>query len=262
MDDMATKSDRERQYAISQSISSQFNVISDISPDDMLFDFLLHTVFSGNYTQTVQAYFSGGEDCARRFAALCGEHLQGKPQTILEFASGYGRVARHARRLFPETQWTSSDVHTQAVAFGKDVLGLDSFLSPRQPANWTAYRTFDVVFALSFFSHMPDKTFGLWLEQLFRSVTQGGLLIFTTHGAISLRNMRANGLDAVFDQNGYYWNGQSDQRDLDSRDYGTSAVTFSYVLRAIRALPECELIRFQQAFWWAHQDVYILRKQK
>jgi len=110
MNDNDTEGDRDRQYAKSQSIASQFNVIPDISPDDMLFDFLLQTAFSHNYTHTVQAYFSGGEDCARRFAALCDDHLQGKPQTVLEFASGYGRVARHARQFFPGTQWTSSDV--------------------------------------------------------------------------------------------------------------------------------------------------------
>ena len=171
-----------------------------------------------------------------------------------------GRQAREA--VLPRNAVDFQRCATQAVAFGKDVLGLDSFLSPQRPADWNADRAFEVVFALSFFSHMPDATFGLWLERLLRSVTHGGIFIFTTHGAISIRNMRANGLDAAFDENGYYWNGQSDQRDLDSKDYGTSAVTFSYVLRAIRALPECELIRFQQAFWWAHQDVYVLRKQK
>jgi hypothetical protein len=160
----------------------------------------------------------------------------------------------------PGTQWTSSDVHPQAVNFAKDMLDLDSFVSPTRPEEWTTKRTFEVVFALSFFSHIPDATFRRWIERLFGSVERGGLLIFTTHGAVSARNMKANGLNADFDRSGYYWSPQSDQRDLDAKDYGTSAVTFDYVHNALRALPNFELIRFQQAFWWAHQDVYVVRK--
>ena len=117
------------------------------------------------------------------------------------------------------------------------------------------------MFALSFFSHMPDATFAAWLERLFSTVEPCGILVFTTHGAISLRNMKAGGLEANFNENGFYWNAQSDQRDLNSTDYGTSAVTLSYVQRALHSLPEAELIRFQQAFWWGHQDLYVVRKR-
>jgi hypothetical protein len=151
-------------------------------------------------------------------------------------------------------------VHPRAVEFNADRLGLDSFISPSRPAGWTIERRFDVVFALSFFSHMPDATFAPWLERLFCTVEQGRILVFTTHGAISLRNMRAGGLDAHFNVNGFYWNAQSDQRGIDSTDYGTSAVTLSYVQRALQSLPGAELIRFQQAFWWSHQDLYVVRR--
>jgi SAM-dependent methyltransferase len=227
----------------------------------MLFDFLIRAVFLADHPKAVDAYFTGGQACAQRFAALCREHLQSDPKAVLEFASGYGRVARHAKHVLPATTWTCSDVHPRAIEFNADRLGLDSFISPSRPEGWTIERRFDVVFALSFFSHMPDATFTPWLERLFSTVEPGGILVFTTHGAISVRNMKAGGLDAKFDENGFYWNAQSDQRDIDSTDYGTSAVTLNYVQRALQSLPEAELIRFQQAFWWSHQDLYVVRKR-
>ncbi len=250
------------QRPLLQSIAAQMNVAPDISADDMLFDFLVRAVFLTEHPKAVDAYFTGGQDCARRFAALCREHLQREPTTVLEFASGYGRVARHAKHVLPATSWTCSDVHTRAVEFNADRLGLPSFISPSRPEGWTVERKFDVVFALSFFSHMPNATFTPWLERLFSNVEPGGIFVFTTHGAVSLRNMKAGGLNAIFNDNGFYWNAQSDQRDLNSTDYGTSAVTLSYVQRALHSLPEAELIRFQQAFWWNHQDLYVVRKRQ
>lgn len=251
----------DQQRNLSHSIASQMNVAPEISANDMLFDFLVRAVFPTDHANAVNAYFVGGQECARRFAALCREHLQSEPKTVLEFASGYGRVARHAKHVLPATCWVCSDVHIRAVEFNADRLGLNSFISPSRPEDWTVERKFDVVFALSFFSHMPDATFAPWLERLLNMVALGGILVFTTHGGISLRNMKAGGLDANFNENGIYWNAQSDQRDIDSTNYGTSAVTLSYVQRALRSLAEAELIRFQQAFWWRHQDLYVVRKR-
>jgi SAM-dependent methyltransferase len=249
------------QRTLACSIAAQMNVVSEINSEDMLFDFLVRAVFPNDHSKAVDAYFTGGQSCAQRFAALCREHLQSEPETVLEFASGYGRVARHAKHVLPASSWTCCDVHPRAVEFNADRLGLESFISPARPEDWSVERRFGVVFALSFFSHMPDATFAPWLKRLLSTAEPGGLLVFTTHGAISLRNMKSGGFDASFNENGFYWNPQSDQRDLDSRNYGTSAVTQSYVQRALQSLPEAELIRFQQAFWWGHQDLYVIRKR-
>jgi SAM-dependent methyltransferase len=249
-----------QQRQLSNSIASRMNVESEINSDDMLFDFLVRSVFPTDHPRAIEAYFNGGADCAQRFATLCREHFESEPETILEFASGYGRVTRHIKKLFTNTLWTCGDVHQRAVDFSRGKLGLDAFRSPTRPNDWTVTRKFDVVFALSFFSHMPDATFGAWLERLLETVSPDGILIFTTHGAVSLRNMKAGGLNAVFDDNGFFWDSNSDQRDLDSTDYGTSVVTLSYVNRLLKPLRNSELIRFQQAFWWRHQDLYVVRK--
>jgi hypothetical protein len=121
-------------HALSKSIAARKNVIPEIDPEDMLFDYFVRILFKTNYPQAIDSYFASGEDCAKKFAALCREHLKSDPRTVLEFASGYGRVARYATQVLPETDWTSSDVHPRAVEFIANRIGLKSFISPS--ARW------------------------------------------------------------------------------------------------------------------------------
>ena len=50
-----------------------------------------------------------------------------------------------------------------------------------RPEDFRPSEQFDVVFALSFFTHMPKSTFGRWLARLPRG-PPSGQLAFTTHG--------------------------------------------------------------------------------
>lgn len=258
--DIDIKTILAEQRPLSEALAAQRNVIPEIDPDDMLFDFLIRSIFPTDHPQAINAYFNGGEDCARKFAVLCREHLQSEPRTVLEFASGFGRVARYAKHVLPETKWTSSDVHPKAVDFITDRIGIESFISPGKPDGWTVDRKFHVVFALSFFSHMPNALFGRWLERVFSAVEPGGIFIFTTHGAATVKMLRENGANPTLNEAGYYWDFGTDQRDIDTNEYGTSVVTLAYTQRALSALPTAELIRFQQGFWWGHQDLYVVRR--
>ena len=250
-----------QQEAHIAEVGQRKGVLGHIHEHDMLFDFLVRAVFLTDPAKAVDAYFEGGEDCCRRFAALCAEHFQGTVGTVLEFASGYGRVARHAHRLLPGTRWICCDIHLEAVEYTRSRLGLEAMLSSTDPEAWDAGgQRFNVVFALSFFSHMPHATFDYWIERLLDVVAPGGLLIFTTHGEVSAGNMRAGGLDAQFNEAGFFWHTASDQRDLEAVDYGTSVVTLAYVHRALQRQPGARLIRFQEAWWWGHQDLYVARR--
>lgn len=242
-----------------RKIAAEKQVPHTISDQDMLLDFLVRSVFPQDHTLAIKAYFDGGEDCAKRFAALVADHSP-KANSILEFASGYGRVARYAKHVMPQMEWVSSDIHSEAVDFLKQKIGISSFPSAHSPSEWQPDRTFDVVFALSFFSHMPDSTFMAWIDKLLASVVPEGLLIFTTHGADSIRMMKTGGMDAAFDDHGYFWYPHSDQRDLESSEYGTSAVSLGYVTEVISQIDSAEMVRFQQGFWWNHQDLYIVKK--
>lgn len=238
-----------------RALAETKGVRPDISERDMLLDFLVR-LRPTDPSCAITQYFSGGEDCARKFASLCERLLNREPTSVLEFAAGYGRVARYSRNLMPGTEWHASDIHREAIDFLQSRLGVSAHLSSSRPEAWSIGRTFEIVFALSFFSHIPDATFRRWLVRLWTALEPGGFLIFTTHGAVSLRNMKA-----AFDKRGYYWNQASDQLDLNPSDYGTSAVSRRYVERALAPIRDADLVQYSEAFWWNHQDLYVVRKK-
>ena len=155
------------------------------------------------------------------------------PVSILDFASGYGCVARHFSVVMPDRlrhssrscRFHSHKTRHQGCPFG-----------PRATTAGDA-RGFDVVFALSFFSHMPEATWGRWLHSLCAQLVRGEILIFTTHGMKSLPHF---GPDAKLDNRGFYFIAQSEQTDLDLDEYGSTIVSYDYVCRQISAsAPAC-----------------------
>jgi SAM-dependent methyltransferase len=231
----------------------------DIHERDLLFQYIHRIKFQGDYDKAVRDYFEDGKNCCRRFTQLCAEHKPKGVKTVLDFASGYGRVARHAAEFMPGVAWTCCDIHPEAVEFLCS-RGLPAIPSTHDPQAWTAPQLYDAVLALTFFSHMPDRSFGPRLRSIFDAVAPGGIMVFTTHGEVTLQE-KWRLARSCFDSRGFYWQLGSDQPDLDPLEYGTSAVTFGYVYALLRDIPQASLIRYQRGFWWGNQDLYVLQRE-
>lgn len=101
----------------------------------------------------------------------------------LDFGCGSGRVAlRLAAR--PGLAVSGVDVDARAVRWLGRELGEERFLrsSPRPPLPF-APASFDVVFAVSVFTHLDEGAQLEWLDELGRVLRPGGLLLASTHGA-------------------------------------------------------------------------------
>jgi SAM-dependent methyltransferase len=238
-------------------IATRFHVRPDIHPADMIFHFLAtHTGFPDTY-QAIQYYFADGKKSAERLQSLLATWLPDTKQgRLLEFASGYGCVTRHLLTGgLPGWDVTSADIHDEAVLFLQK-LGGRAVPSSSQPEG-LRLQPFDAVFALSFFSHMPDATFQRWLLSLYETVLPGGLLIFTTHGYQSLPQLGG----PSFNREGYWFHATSEQLDLPGEEYGLMAVTPAYVCERIKSLPGAPQIAvFNEGLWWNHQDLWVVRR--
>jgi SAM-dependent methyltransferase len=177
---------------------------------------------------------------------------------MLEFASGYGCVTRHLRAVFPAFEIVSSDIHSDANRFITKELGERSIQSSPIPESFDSAQEYDLVFALSFFSHMPARTWSRWLLALFKILRRGGSLIFTTHGLISDRKIP---MATSMDEKGFYFRPGSEQDDLDQAEYGTTVTSCSFVVEQIEALENCELRLVRAGLWWGHQDLYVANKR-
>jgi len=105
-------------------------------------------------------------------------------RAILDFGCGSGRVLRHWHRLAGKVA-----VHgTEMNAFLADACrACVPFATvgnnrPAPPLDY-ADATFDLVYALSVFTHLHEDLQRAWRDELRRILAPGGLLLVTTHGA-------------------------------------------------------------------------------
>lgn len=129
------------------------------------------------------AFLALGRRAADEFAALAEAH--GRPldgADVLEFGCGCGRVAR---RLIVRTgaRLTGTDLNPRLVAWCRANLPgrwLDN--GPQPPLDF-ADHSFDVVYALSVFTHLYDASARAWLAELARVTRPGGLALLTVFDA-------------------------------------------------------------------------------
>lgn len=101
--------------------------------------------------------------------------------TMLDFGVGCGRVARHWAALDVDVH--GCDYNPQLVAWCRSnlphVTARVNGLEPPLPYN---DEQFDLVYALSVFTHLTEHQQRAWIAELRRVTRPGGLVLFTTHG--------------------------------------------------------------------------------
>ncbi len=240
--------------------AARVGVNSEIHPEDFIFRFLIENPVFPTKRDAIAYYFNDGAKSAQKLRQLVSEvcGVGDRPIDLLEFASGFGCLTRQLPVAVPAWRTTACDIHPQAIRFLRERLGAEAMQSASLPEELSPGRTYDVVFALSFFSHMPERTFGRWMQKLASLVRPGGYLIFTAHGAVSHEKFLT--LMSV-DAKGFGFAPSSEQKDLDAAEYGSTISYAPFVLERALALSGFRLAFFQEGFWWEHQDVYVLRRK-
>lgn len=101
--------------------------------------------------------------------------------TVLDFGCGVGRVLRYWHRL--EVEMYGMDINLELIDWARDNLPFARFgTNPLQGPLTYADGAFGFVYALSVFTHLPERMQLYWLAELLRVLRPGGFLYFTTHG--------------------------------------------------------------------------------
>ena len=100
---------------------------------------------------------------------------------VLDFGCGCGRVVRHWARLNAEVH--GCDYNPQPINWCRRRLTFARFatngLHPPLPYSGAQ---FDLVYALSVFTHLPEPLAFAWMREMERVLKPDGLLLVTTHG--------------------------------------------------------------------------------
>lgn len=176
--------------------------------------------------------------------------------SFLDFACGYGRFTRFViQEMPPEKIWVS-DIYANAVKFQTEYLGVNGIVSTGKPENYLIERKFDCILANSFFSHMPERTFTNWLQNLYDLLTPNGILMFSVHDECLLEphiEMPANGI---------LFSPQSESQSLDKEEYGTTYVTEKFVRELVEKVSggKAFVHRIKKGIC-KFQDLYVVTNQ-
>jgi SAM-dependent methyltransferase len=129
------------------------------------------------------AFHGTGAKVADQIAAILaanGRPLQSHAR-ILDFGAGPGRVLASVRELHPAASLTGSDIDPEAIAWAAENLpeaGEFRVNGPEPPAPF-ADESFDLIYAISVMTHLPEEMQWAWLADLRRMLRPGGLLLTT-----------------------------------------------------------------------------------
>lgn len=201
-------------------------------------------------------YFRTGLMAARVLRDVLRWRFDRADVRLLELASGYGRVTRFIRDLLPDLRVTVAEIDDGAVAFQRSTLGVSGVVTGAD-AESLPDRKSDVVFAASFFSHLPEPRFESWLRRLYGLLAPGGVLILSTHGVETLPADRAISAD------GYYFEEVSESDRFVPAEYGSTWVSEEFVAGLVeRASNGTASYRCFRKALWHSQDLYVIVPDK
>ena len=103
---------------------------------------------------------------------------------------------------------------------------------------------------------MPINSWARWLRAHYNVLEVGGYLVFTTQGMMS----RPHFNNPEIPEDGFWFIPDSEQKDLDTAEYGQTIVTEDWVRQQITDLPHVSIERFSEGAWWGHQDLYVVQR--
>jgi SAM-dependent methyltransferase len=142
-------------------------------------------------------FVEAGERAAASLAALLGKHdiAVERCARVLDFGCGCGRVIRHLRHL--PAALHGCDPNPVAVEWCAGHLPFARFAvsALESPLDYDT-ESFDLVYALSVFTHLPERLQWYWMCELRRVLKPGGVLVLSLHGdALRGRLSRAERAD-------------------------------------------------------------------
>jgi SAM-dependent methyltransferase len=102
--------------------------------------------------------------------------------SVLDFGCGCGRVLRFWAD-HPEVRVHGTDYNPRLIEWCRENLPFCTVSVNTMDAGLDyADSGFDLVYAISVFTHLPEGSQGFWLDELTRVTRTGGLVVLTAHG--------------------------------------------------------------------------------
>jgi 2-polyprenyl-3-methyl-5-hydroxy-6-metoxy-1,4-benzoquinol methylase len=170
----------------------------------------LSLVRSSTGTSSLFWFFQGGALAAESITGVLAENGADIRQfsSILDFGCGCGRVIRQWAGL--DAAIHGCDYNRKSIDWCRRHLTFARFdINALEPPLPYDNEQFDLVYALSVFTHLPEPLLFAWMRELQRVLSRGGFLIVSTHGDAYLS-------DLTPDQQAQFHSGRAVVKDHES----------------------------------------------
>jgi SAM-dependent methyltransferase len=164
----------------------------------------------------------------------------------LDFGCSSGRALRALAAAWPAIEWHGVDPNADAVAWASEhVPGASFGQSPTDPPLGFDGHAFDLVYAISIWSHFGEDAARRWLDEMHRLLRPGGLLVMTVHGYRSVEHAAEIGsrpprqleqIRRALYRTGFWFApefGEDGDHGVKHRDWGTSFMTAEWLTRQV-----------------------------
>jgi SAM-dependent methyltransferase len=131
-------------------------------------------------------FIASGASTYRSIQALLEKHGRsfGTFRTVLDFGCGCGRIIRAVSGAQPTIDVHGADIDVEAIEWlqqNYSNFGEFRCLPYRPPTSYDDH-SFDFIYGISVFTHLPEDMQLEWLAELARIAKPGATLLLTTHG--------------------------------------------------------------------------------
>jgi ubiquinone/menaquinone biosynthesis C-methylase UbiE len=152
----------------------------------------IHLAYDAYNHTNWKAYHNMGLRHSELISDLIKEYISEQEIKICEWGCGPARVIRNLNKIngYKKIELFGTDYNEESINWCKKYIKSVSFLKNllEPPLPFDANQ-FDCVYAISVFTHLSEQLHYDWIEELFRIIKPGGILIFTTHGDICAKRL-------------------------------------------------------------------------
>jgi SAM-dependent methyltransferase len=146
------------------------------------------------------SFLQSGRQCSQDIRAALA--TVGKEMTsfrdVLDFGCGCGRTIIWFSETAESVHFSGTDIDASAIEWCREHLDFASF-EVNQPTPPLAYQTdsFDLVYALSVFTHLDEAYQLLWLRELQRLTRPKGFVVVSLHGSYYWSRMAPRQIEEI-----------------------------------------------------------------
>jgi SAM-dependent methyltransferase len=182
----------------------------------------------------------------------------GSVREVLDFGCGCGRTLLWFEDKPPSTRLYGTDIDVEAITWCREHLkyaefgGNDALPPLRYPPE-----AFDLIYAISVFTHLDEGFQFRWLEELQRVTSPEGIVLVTLHGTDTWKELPRKDV-AYLEKNGFKFVVSNNMQGIFPEWYQNAFHTKDYVLE--RYTEYFNVLGYLPRGMNNHQDVVILQK--